>query len=289
MHKKLKPYIMIMPVLMLMILFIHGLINGIIQSFGIIPAIGLKDFTLDYYKMIFENKNIILGIKQSIYISLVSSIFAIIIGIVISYVVSTNGLMKRKIFQLFKIPIIVPHMVSALLIINIFSQSGIISRIFYSLGFIENQEMFISLLYDKNGIGIIFAYLWKEIPFVILIVSTIMANIDSSLGEAAINLGASKFKAFFSITLPLCKSTIATSFIIIFAYSFGAYEIPYLLGPTSPKALPVMAYVEYIHPSLLNRPYAMVLNSIMVIISIILTYIYYKIIQRNIVKAQGGQ
>lgn len=289
MHKKLKPYIMIMPVLMLMILFIHGLINGIIQSFGIIPAIGLKDFTLDYYKMIFENKNIILGIKQSIYISLVSSIFAIIIGIVISYVVSTNGLMKRKIFQLFKIPIIVPHMVSALLIINIFSQSGIISRIFYSLGFIENQEMFISLLYDRNGIGIILAYLWKEIPFVILIVSTIMANIDSSLGEAAINLGASKFKAFFSITLPLCKSTIATSFIIIFAYSFGAYEIPYLLGPTSPKALPVMAYVEYIHPSLLNRPYAMVLNSIMVIISIILTYIYYKIIQTNIVKSQGGQ
>ena len=289
MHKKLKPYIMIMPVLMLMILFIHGLINGIIQSFGIIPAIGLKDFTLDYYKMIFENKNIILGIKQSIYISLVSSIFAIIIGIVISYVVSTTGLMKRKIFQLFKIPIIVPHMVSALLIINIFSQSGIISRIFYSLGFIENQEMFISLLYDRNGIGIILAYLWKEIPFVILIVSTIMANIDSSLGEAAINLGASKFKAFFNITLPLCKSTIATSFIIIFAYSFGAYEIPYLLGPTSPKALPVMAYVEYIHPSLLNRPYAMVLNSIMLIISIILTYIYYKIIQTNIVKAQGGQ
>ena len=50
---------------------------------------------------------------------------------------------------------------------------------------------------------------------------------------------------------------------IIFAFSFGAYEVPFLLGPTTPNALPVKAYIEYSSPELFNRPYAMVINCIL--------------------------
>lgn len=283
-YSKLKPYIMVLPVSLLMVLFIYALINGLIQSFGILPAAGLTKFTLLYYKEVFTRSDMMSSLFLSIYISLVSSLIAVILGVLISAAASASGIVKKRSFQLLKVPIILPHTVSALLIINIFSQSGILSRLSYHLGIIHNQQQFISLVFDKGSIGIILAYLWKEIPFVTLVVVTIMANIDSSLGEAAINLGATRLKAFFSITLPLCLPSIVTSFIIVFAYSFGAFEIPFLLGATSPKSLPVLTYLEYTHPDLAHRPYAMVLNSLMTTISMLLTYIYYRILQRNLKK-----
>lgn len=48
MNKK-TPYILIMPIVLLGVLFISGVINGMVQSLGYIPAFGLKTITLDYY------------------------------------------------------------------------------------------------------------------------------------------------------------------------------------------------------------------------------------------------
>ncbi|MBE6056036.1 MAG: sugar ABC transporter permease, partial [Clostridium sp.] len=58
--------------------------------------------------------------------------------------------------------------------------------------------------------------------------------------------------------------------------SFGAFEVPYLLGPTTPKLLPVKAYIEYSSPDLTNRPYAMVINTILIVISTFLIVLYKK-------------
>ena len=56
---------------------------------------------------------------------------------------------------------------------------------------------------------------------------------------------------------------ISTAFIIIFAYAFGAYELPFLLGATLPRAFPVQAYMEFLSPDLSHRPFAMVYNGLM--------------------------
>lgn len=71
-------------------------------------------------------------------------------------------------------------------------------------------------------------------------------------------------------------TSILSSFIIIFAFSFGAFEVPYLLGPTTPKSLSVKAYIEYSNPDLTNRPYAMVINTILIVISTFLIILYRK-------------
>ena len=136
-------------------------------------------------------------------------------------------------------------------------------------------------MYSTNGVGVIIAYLWKEIPFVIYFVIALMANINGSLGEAAINLGASRLKAFMKVTLPLCRRAIGSSFLIIFTFALGAYELPLLLGPTSPEALPILAHTQYIHPDLENRPYAMALNGIIIIISMICAVAYFRLMQKN--------
>ena len=111
--------------------------------------------------------------------------------------------------------------------------------------------------------------------------SALMGNINGSLGEAARNLGASKWQSFFKVTLPLCKDTILSGFLIIFVFSLGAYELPVLLGSTLPKALPVLAYNQYTHPNLQNRPYAMALNGIIIVISLLSAVHYFVLMERS--------
>lgn len=287
-HSRLKPYGMILPVVLFMGVFIYSILNTLIQSFGILPAAGLNKWTLSYYQAVLSRGDLFPSLQLSLYYSLVSSLLAVILGVLISALAVSSGFTRKKLFQIFKVPIIVPHLVAALLILNLFSQSGIISRVFYQLNWVQSAQQFPSLLFDPYALGIMLAYLWKEVPFVILMVVTIMEKIDGSIGEAAVNLGASKFKTFYSITLPLCLPTIYTSFLLVFAYSFGAFEIPFLLGMTSPKALPVLAYVEFTYPDLAHRPYAMALNGIMVVLSVMLTYIYYRIFKKDQKAKAGG-
>ena len=108
-----------------------------------------------------------------------------------------------------------------------------------------------------------------------------MANINGNLGEAAVNLGAGRWKAFCKVTLPLCFQTILSGFLIIFVFALGAYEMPFLLGATIPKALPILAYNQYTHPDLRHRPYAMALNGIIIVISMISAAAYFILMKKN--------
>lgn len=278
---KFAPYILILPVTFLSLIFITGIVNGLLQSFGIIPGLGLNTFTLDYYKEILNRQDLLSSIGLSLYVSLVSSLIAAAAGVLLCAALVMGKGNRGKIGQILKIPIMIPHTVVALFVISLFSQSGLLARLLYNLGFIGSQESFPALLFTSNGIGIILAYLWKEIPFVAFFVISIMSNISETLGEAAENLGASKWKAFMSVTLPLCMPAIKNAFLIIFTFSLGAYELPYLLGATTPKMLPIQAFVEYTHPDLLHRPYAMALNGIVFFITFAAALIYYRFLQHK--------
>lgn len=284
--KNLKPYKLLLPQIVLSAIFIAGLIMGLVQSFGVIPSFDLTKPTLKYYIDILKDPTFVKSILYSLRIALISSILATVIGVFISAIIVIYRKENTALTKIIQIPIIVPHVVVALLIVNILSQNGLISRIGYFLGFIQEQQDFPKLLYDSFGIGVILAYLWKEIPFIIYFIIAFMSKINNRLGEAAINLGASKWKAFLKITLPLSKNIILNGFLIIFVFSLGAYELPSLLGATTPRALPVLTYVEYIHPDLQNRPYAMALNGITIIISTICTILYFKLLRGNIKNLQ---
>ena len=100
----------------------------------------------------------------------------------------------------------------------------------------------------------ILTYTCKQIPYVMSVVILLMRRVWGSGAQAARTLGAGPVRAFFTVTLPLSMPAISTAFIIIFAYAFGAYELPFLLGATLPRAFPVQAYMEFLSPDLSHRP-----------------------------------
>ena len=156
------------------------------------------------------------------------------------------------------------------------------------MGLIADSTEFPQLLFSENYAGVILAYLWKEIPFVAYFVLALMSGIRGTLGEAAENLGASPLKSFFQITLPLSLPAIMKAFLIIFIFAFGGYELPLILGATVPKALPVQAYLSYMDPNLLNRPYAMAMNGVILTLSMMIAALYGVLTHRLCEKIGGA-
>lgn len=271
---KIKPYLLIAPAALLLLFIMGvGICTCILQSLGYFPLIGLDSITFDYYKEILSNQQFINSLMLSLKISIISSIIATIIGILLAYLMTKSRVSKLRYFLL-NLPIIVPHIIVVMLAFAVFSKTGIIARMLYNLNLINDSREFVSLVNDKAGIGIIIVYIYKGMPFIAITVYNILKSLDVKLEDVALNLGANKFQVLKLVIMPQIMPIILSSFIVIFAFSFGSFEVPYLIGATNPKALPVNAYINYINTDLAQRPLSMAMNSILTGISFILLILY---------------
>ncbi|MGI6033007.1 MAG: ABC transporter permease [Coriobacteriales bacterium] len=277
----LAPYVLIAPACVLLAIFVYGVVNGVMQGFGIMPFLGMTTPTLKYYLAALTRPDLVSSILYSLYLAAASSILAAIGGVILSAVLTS--VRAGRITQLIalQIPIMSAHMLVAIAAVSLFTATGLFARVLNVFGLGELMANIPPVIGSTEGWGIIFVYLWKEIPFIAFFTVTLMMGISEHLGEAARSLGASPARTFFNVTLPLCRSTILKAFLIVFAFALGSYEIPYLLGPTLPKTLPVLAYIEFQDPDLVNRCYSMALNGIMTFICAALALVYFIVLQRE--------
>ena len=270
MKEKTAIVLLLAPFGLLMAVVAAAVGNVLVQSVGYIPAFGLTKPTLDYYVQVFARGDFLSAVWVSLRIALFSSVLSCILGVLVSMALIRCGKTRGGLLYAIRAPILVPHAVVAVFIIQLLSQNGLLARVGFALG----------LLYTPGYWGTILAYLWKEIPFVAYFVLAFMGSISATLGEAAENLGASAFRSFWEITLPMSIPVIARAFLIIFIFAFGGYELPLLLGATLPKALSVQTYLAYTSPDLLQRPLAMAMNAVMLLLSSLLALIFGSMVFR---------
>ncbi|MCT4633255.1 MAG: ABC transporter permease subunit [Firmicutes bacterium] len=281
---KYKPYLMIAPIMIIILcVFIGALVMGVMQSIGYFPAIGMTDISLKYYGQVFSDPSFLTSLIFSLKTAFISSTIALLLGLLLAYLLLKSNVSDRISGLIYRLPVIVPHSIGAFMIITLFAQSGLFSRIFYNLGLISEISHMPTLLFDKNGVGVILAYVWKATPFIAMVVYNILKSVCGKLEEVSCNLGASQWQTFKYVILPLTLPTLVSNFIIIFTFSFGAFEIPYLLGATSPRALPILAYIEYNNPNLSHRPYAMAINMILTASSLLIVALI-SIVSRRFMK-----
>ena len=235
---------------------------------------------------VFSDESFLSAVWVSLRIALISATAATVLGVLVC--AALVGCRKGGIVHVVRLPILVPHAVVALFVVTICSQTGLLARLAWSLGLIGDSTEFPQLLYTESYLGVILAYLWKEIPFVAYFVLALMSAVSTTLGEAAENLGASPLRSFFQITLPLSLPAITKAFLIIFIFAFGGYELPLILGATLPKALPVQAYLSYMDPNLLNRPMAMAVNGVILLLSLVMAVLYGVLTDRLCRKLGGS-
>jgi len=274
MKKKVHIFMLLLPFLGISALVGISVWNVAIQSLGYIPAFGLTAPTFQYYGEVFRNPDFVSSVWVSLKIALWSAVFACILGVALSMALIKARKVRGATLYAIRLPILVPHAAVAVFVVQILGQTGLLARLLYALGLLEDYTQFPQLLYTPSYLGTVLAYLWKEIPFVAYFVLAFMSSISDTLGEAAENLGASPLRGFFEVTLPLSLRVISKAFLIIFIFAFGGYELPLLLGSTLPKALSVTTYLAYMSPDLLQRPLAMAMNGTMLLLSAAMSFLY---------------
>ena len=270
----LKIFLLLTPAMsIILLLFGGGLFLGLLQALDFTFGGGLASLSPVHFFNVLRDPAFPYSLGLTFTIAAGSTLIAAIVSIPLALIIMRHS-QKSKIIHFFlQIPLTVPHLVIAISVMLLFSSSGLVSRLCYSFGLITTPAEFPMLTNDQYGVGILLVYVWKEIPFITFMLLSVLKNMGSELLEVAATLNAGRMQRFFHITLPIIGPNLAAACLIVFAFTFGAFEVPYLLGRTHPVALPVWAYKSYSDVDLVARPEGIAIGLIIaatVIISVLL-------------------
>jgi putative spermidine/putrescine transport system permease protein len=269
----------------IVVLFLGSLWYGLLQSLGWNPRIGATDLSLNAYAEVIAGQRYATqfwqGLLLSLWTTITSTAISAVLAVGMALVLRESFVGKRLGVFLFQFNLPIPHIVAAIGVLFLLSQSGLISRGLAQIGFVGTPSDFPVLVRDRWGLGIILAYVWKETPFIGVIVLAVLQSLGGSYGDVARNLGANSWQRFCYVTLPLIRPALLSSSVIVFAFTFGAYEIPAVLGVQFPSALPVIAVDIFNSADLRDRDEAMALSMIIAAIIMVLVGIYMGARQRS--------
>jgi putative spermidine/putrescine transport system permease protein len=126
---------------------------------------------------------------------MLSTLLSLLIGLIITRILYRYFL-QNKWKVLVWIPMLLPHFVAGYIVVLFFAQSGWISSLFYQLGLISDRAQFPILVIDAYGIGIILTYIWKEVPFVILMLLPVYYQLDQNYEQVVRTLGGRRWQVF---------------------------------------------------------------------------------------------
>lgn len=273
---RVKIALLLAPALLVIgVLFSGGLVAALVQSLGYLPAIGQTEVGFEAYREVLVDEGFLDSLALTLYVAGASTGISTVLAVLGALALRrSSGRVSAVVFQL---PITIPHLVAAVGIALVVSQTGLGARLAAALGLIGEPREFPALLYDPYSVGIILTYVWKEMPFVALVVLAALRGVAEELEEVARTLGANAWQRFWYVVFPVISPGIIAASLIVFAFTFGAFEVPYLLGKTYPTILPVMAYNEYRDLDLASRPVAMAINVLIAVITAVIAAAYLRL------------
>lgn len=276
MGRRIKIALLLAPALLVVgVLFAGGLSAALAQSLGYLPAIGRTEIALDAYREVLGSRGFLDSLLLTLYVAGVSTVVSTVLAVIAALLLRNSaGRLSAAVFQL---PVTIPHLVAAVGIALVVSQTGLGARVAAALGLIGEPAEFPALLYDRYSVGIILTYVWKEVPFIALVVLAALRGMAGELEEVARTLGANGWQRFWYVVFPTIAPGVIAASLIVFAFTFGAFEVPYLLGQTYPTILPVTAYNEYRSIDLSSRPAAMAINVLISLITALIAALYLRL------------
>jgi putative spermidine/putrescine transport system permease protein len=251
-------------------LFLTGLGLTLLRSLRYAPGLGQTNFDVAAYGTLLTSPEFLGSLALSLWIATASTVIAAALALGVALLLRQTFPGRALISFLVQLNLTIPHIVGAIGILYLVSQSGAFARLAHAAGLIGGPQDFPALTHDPFAIGIILVYVWKELPFVTLI---LLANLQT-LGEdheaVARTLGASRWQAFRHVLLPMLLPGLLTASALVFAFAFGAYEVPLVLGQHAPKALPVLAWQAWTDTDLARRPEAMAMAMVIALIGLAL-------------------
>ena len=136
---------------------------------------------------------------------------------------------------LYRWPLFIPFIVTAQLMRGFLAKNGTLNHVLIGSGLLE--PLAAQSLLDWRGIVV--AFVWKQTPFVALLLAGAMASLDRQHVEAARNLGASRLRALLEIVLPQVRGTLLVGIVLSFVTMLSVLSVPLMINPNSPTMITV--------------------------------------------------
>ena len=183
-----------------------------------------QGISLSVFSRVLGMKNFQTAITNTLKVGFLVGIASSFIGLLFAYVEVYVRLRTKFMGGIFKLvsmlPVVSPPFVLSLSLIMLFGKSGIITR--YLLGIYDNS------VYGFWGIAIVQTLTF--FPVCYMMFRGLLKNIDPSLEEAARDMGASRWKVFMTVTLPLILPGIGNAFLVTFIESIADFANPMIIG-----------------------------------------------------------
>ena len=185
--------------------------------------VGDGTFGFGTFQRIFAMPRFTTAITNTLKVGFLVGILSALIGLLFAYV-EVYVRMGRFVGGLFKVvstlPVVSPPFVLSLSMIMLFGKAGIITR--FLLGIYDNS------VYGFWGIVVVQTLTFFPVCYMML--KGLLKNIDPSLEEAARDMGASRWKVFTSVTLPLMLPGLGNAFLVTFIESIADFANPMIIG-----------------------------------------------------------
>jgi putative spermidine/putrescine transport system permease protein len=236
-EKEISPIdiLMLIPGVGFILLFIgSSIFLTLVQSFGLFSITGKSAFTLENWKAILQARESMDSLFFSLKMGLLSSVGTVVLAFPIALFFRKGGAGKGILGSIIKVPLFIPALVAAFLILNLISYHGLVNTTLMRLNLVNEP---LRMLNDKFGWGVVFIQIWKNLPFVLLILMAALASIRDDTIDAAKNLGAGYWSILFRMYVPLAMPGILVSMILMFIKAFGDFPIVSVAGPIYPASM----------------------------------------------------
>ncbi|MCW2481695.1 ABC transporter permease [Candidatus Symbiopectobacterium sp. NZEC135] len=171
--------------------------------------------------------------------------------------------------------IIIPHFTSVLVRtyawMVLLGSDGFVNQVLRAMGLIDTP---LKLMYTPLGVLIGMTYIL--LPYMVLALYSVMRGIDPQLLRVAYSLGASRFRAFWRIFLPLSLPGVASGSLLVFILSIGFFVTPALMG--SPRDTMIAMVIENQLEVYFNWGFASALSALLLLCTLLLFWVYVRVV-----------
>ena len=173
---------------------------------------------LENYRTYFSTPSLFRSIENSLWIATISTIITVSLAFGFAYALNRSQMRFKGVFRLVAmIPILVPSLLPGIALVYLFGNQGMIK------GLLLGESIY-------GPIGIVLGSVFFTFPHALIIIATALAISDARLYEAAIALRASRWKTFWTVTLPGARYGLISAAFVVFNLVITDFGLPKVIG-----------------------------------------------------------
>ena len=214
----------------LLVFVVYPLVLVLLQSFRTPDGLGLDNYALMAERRLYRN-----ALRNSLVVGVVVGLCSVVIGYVAAFVLTrTDVPLKRFFHNLTILPIVSPPFSGAISILFLFGFNGIVTRQLLGL---DNFSIY-------GFGGVVASQVFTFTPIAYLTLRGVLAGINPTLEDAAMNVGASRAQVFWRVVFPLSLPGVASAFLVVLIESMADFGNPLVLAGAAFPMLAPQAFLE---------------------------------------------